>query len=272
MKKFSIPFLISLMALSCVSRRQLTYFQDKGASLEVDSAEFHSRLIIKYRIQPGDIIKVEVISTNEDVNRVFNAATAQQVPIGGFAGGSGGGLDPIFYLQGFFVDQLGYLTLPVVGKIHIAGLTIVEVKEAIEQELLRYFEAGTVTVRSVIPGINIKVIGDVRRPGRYVFFRNYVTVMDALAEAGDIDFVGNRTEVEIIRMTPRGFVFKTLDLTDRTVLASPDIFLEPNDIINVKPLPAKSWGIGTTGFQTFTGVLSVVSTLLTLIIVSRNLR
>lgn len=256
---------------SCVTRRQLTYFRDSGASILVDSAEFQQRLMIKYRLQVGDMVKVEVISTNKEVNDLFNLASSNLMNIGMMGGGPGSGLDPLFYLNGFSIDLDGEVRLPIIGTVKLAGKNLIEAQETIEKELHKFFEPGTVKAKVSFPGINIKVIGDVRRPGRYVFMRNYVTIIDALVEAGDIDFVGNRKEVEIIRMTANGYVFKTLDLTDRKVLASADIFLEPNDIINVKPLPAKSWGIGTTGFQTFTGVLSVVSTLLTLIIVTRSL-
>ncbi|GCD77315.1 sugar transporter [Thermaurantimonas aggregans] len=226
--------------------------------------------MIKYRLQIGDMIKVEVISTNKEVNELFNMASSNMMNFG-MMGGIGNGLDPLFYLNGFTIDLDGEVKLPIIGTVKLAGKNLMEAQEIIEKELHKFFEPGTVKAKVSFPGINVKVIGDVRKPGRYVFMRNYVTIIDALVEAGDIDFVGNRKEVEIIRMTANGYVFKTLDLTDRKVLASADIFLEPNDIINVKPLPAKSWGIGTTGFQTFTGVLSVVSTLLTLIIVTRSL-
>lgn len=248
----------------------MTYFRDSGTSISVDSAEFQQRLMIKYRLQVGDMIKVEVLSTNKEVNELFNLSSANQMQFG-MMGGPGAGLDPLFYLNGFSIDLDGEVNLPIIGIVKLVGKNLLEAQEVIENELHKFFEPGTVKAKVSFPGINVKVIGDVRRPGRYTFMRNYVTIIDALVEAGDIDFVGDRTEVEIIRMTSNGYVFKTLDLTDRRVLASADIFLEPNDIINVKPLPAKSWGIGTTGFQTFTGLLSVVSTLLTLIIVSRSL-
>ncbi|MFN3952055.1 MAG: polysaccharide biosynthesis/export family protein [Thermaurantimonas sp.] len=272
MKQIITLISIAVFFSSCVPRRKLTYFQDiHKASIEVDSAEFQKRLMIKYRLQVGDLVKVEVLSTNKEVNEIFNVSAMPQVPLG-MMGGQGGGLDPLYYLNGYTIDINGKIKLPVLGEVYIAGKTLLDAQEIIEKELYKFFEPGTVSVKLSFPGINVKVIGDVRRPGRYVFFRNYVTIIDALVEAGDIDFVGDRTEVEIIRMTPNGYVFKTLDLTNRAVLASADIFLEPNDIINVKPLPAKSWGIGTTGFQTITGLLSVISSLLTLVIVYRSLR
>lgn len=270
----NIFLLIALLSflISCVSRKQLTYFRDTGVSIIVDSAAFQERLMIKYKLQVGDMIKLEVISTNKEVNDLFNMFSTNSMMNMGMVGGIGSGLDPLFYINGFSIDQNGYVRFPIIGEVKLAGKNLIEAQDAVEQELFKFFEPGTAKAKLSFPGINVKIIGDVRRPGRYTFMRNYVTIIDALAEAGDIDFVGNRKEVEIIRMTTNGYVFITLDLTDRKVLASEDIFLEPNDIINVKPLPAKSWGIGTTGFQTFTSLLSVVSTLFTLIIVSRNIR
>ncbi len=272
MKNNFVLFVLFLVFISsCVSRKRLTYFRGSAnPEIHVDSAEFQSRLLLKYKLQVGDFIKVEVITANREVYEIFNINNLQQIPFMG-GGGQGSGLDPIFYLSGYTIDIHGNINLPIIGEINVAGKSIFEAQEAVEKELHKFFEPGTVSAKLTFPGVNIKVIGDVRRPGRYVFFRNYVTVIDALVEAGDIDFVGDRTDVEIIRMTSNGYIFKKLDLTDRNVLSSPDIFLEPNDIINVKPLPAKSWGIGTTGFQTFSGILSVITSLLTLIIVSRSL-
>ena len=260
--------LISLMLVllaSCVSRKKLTYLQDSGTALLQDSAVFQSYLMSDYKLQVGDIITVKVKSINEELNKMFNLNTAEQIPMG-----VAQGADLIFYMMGYPINNYGEIKLPVLGDIKITGLTIDDVKKVIEQELTKYFDIETVIAQIQLIGINFKVVGDVAAPGRYVIYRNYANIFDALAEARDITFVGDRRQVEIIRMTQEGYKVITLDLTDRAVLNNPDFFIRPNDLINVKPLPAKSWGIGTTGFQSLASVLGVISTLLTTIVVVRS--
>ena len=265
-KRLCILAIIVLSLASCVSRKKLTYLQDNGTALLQDSATFQGYLKSDYQLQVGDIIQIKVKSINEELNKMFNLNSAEQIPMGGQAGGA----DLIFYMMGYPINNFGEVKLPVIGDIKVTGLTIDEVKLVVEQNLEKYFDIETVIAQVQLIGINFKVVGDVAAPGRYVIYRNYATIFDALAEARDITFVGDRRQVEIIRMTQEGYKVITLDLTDRGVLNNPDYFIRPNDLINVKPLAAKSWGIGTTGFQSLASILGVISTLLTTIVVVRS--
>ena len=90
-------------------------------------------------------------------------------------------------------------------------------------------------------------------------FQERATILEAIANAGDIPIEGNRKEVRILRQYPHGQEIHRLDLTDIKVMQSPYYYIQPNDVIIVDPLPQKSLGTGTNGIQTFTTILSIIT-------------
>ena len=188
---------------------------------------------------------------------MFNAASDQR--------GNMNAGDLIFYLNGYSIDPDGYIDMPVIGKVYVMGKNIDEIKTIVEQKLREYFKEDAAFVNVQLAGVRFSIIGDVSRPGKYVIYQNQVNIFEALAMSGDITMVGDRKNVQIVRSTPQGVHTIELDLTDKDIIASQYFFIQPNDIINVKPLNVKSIGIGTTGFQTFASVLGVLASTATLI-------
>lgn len=86
-----------------------------------------------------------------------------------------------------------------------------------------------------------------------------VSVLEAVANAGDITVVGNRKEVMIIRQYPQGVQTFSIDLTNYNALQSPYFYLQPNDFVYVKPLKQKTWGTGTTGIQSLSTIFTILS-------------
>ncbi|GAB5558162.1 MAG: hypothetical protein SchgKO_23750 [Schleiferiaceae bacterium] len=189
---------------------------------------------------------------------MFNPTNIQQNNINGG--------DIQFYLNGYSVDNEGFIETPILGKIQVQGLTIEETKDLVQQKLLNYFQEDAVFASVQLAGIRFSVVGDVQRPGKYVIYQNQANIFEALASAGDIAFVGDRRNVQIIRQYPEGVKVFEVDLTDKAVLSDATYMLQPNDIINVKPLSAKSWGIGTTGFDTFASILSILASSILIVV------
>lgn len=247
-----------LFATSCVSPRQLKYLQDQGET-QTDSSGYQTLDRSQYKVQINDIITVNVRSFDSEATQPYNIA-------GSDAGNNFVGGDLIFYLSGYSIDQQGNIELPVLGPIHVAGLTIDEIKKKVETDLnTNYFKDSAVYVTVQLAGIRISVVGEVARPGKFTIFENQVSIFEAIANAGDATFVANRKEVQVIRQYPDGVKIHEIDLTDRNVINSPYYFLQPNDIVNVPPLKVKSVGTGTTGIGTFTTILSAVSSVLLIV-------
>ncbi|WP_417608019.1 polysaccharide biosynthesis/export family protein [Owenweeksia hongkongensis] len=254
MRKVLILTLLALVAVSCVSKKRLTYLQQSDENADSTVYQLQRN---KYNVQPNDILNINVRSFDKETSELFNSSQTQSMNMN--AG------DLIFYLTGYTVDLNGDIDMPILGKINVAGSNTDEIKTLVEAELNNYFRDNAVYVTVQLAGVRYSVIGDAARPGKYVIYQNQVNIFEALAMAGDITMVGDRREIEIVRQIGTGVEILTLDLTNSEVLSNPDFFIQPNDIINVKPLGVKSFGIGTTGFQSFAAVLGVLASTATLI-------
>ena len=253
---------VAALMPSCVSRKKLTYLQFDEATKAKDSVEYKLERRA-YHLQINDIVNIDVRSLNPEANLLFNSTPAGSQNLN--AG------DIIFYLQGYSVDPEGNVYLPVLGNVRVLGLTIDELSDTLDSKLAKYFQTGSVYSRVQLAGIRFSVVGDVSRPGKYVVYQNQATIFDALALTGDITIVGDRRNVQIVRQYPEGVKLFELDLTSSNILSDPRFFIQPNDIINIKPMRVKTWGIGTTGWQSITLGLSAVASALTIIFTLNSL-
>ena len=120
-------------------------------------------------------------------------------------------------------------------------------------------------------GVKYTTLGEIEDPGTKVLYQERVNIFEAIANSGEIKFEGDRTDVMIIRPYPGGSKIIHLDLTDKKVLESEYYFIQPNDMIYIKPLPQKSWGTGKTGLESLTTILTIVSALATTVLLFRTL-
>ena len=117
-----------------------------------------------------------------------------------------------------------------------------------------------------LTGLRFTVTGDVGRTGTQTLFQERVNIFEAIANAGDIEMTGNREDVMIIRQYPQGEKIHHLNLLDIEIMKSPYYYIQPNDVIYVKPLKQKSWGFGVTGRETLITFVSVLSLLTTTVL------
>ncbi|MGB0177018.1 MAG: polysaccharide biosynthesis/export family protein [Owenweeksia sp.] len=257
--------LLVFFASSCIPSSKITYLQETDNMEKVSDSLFINNVQnAPYQVQINDILNISIRSFNEASSNLFNVVNPNTQ--GNLAAG-----EVLFYLNGYSVDRQGYVDIPVLGKVYVLGKDVEDIKADIIIRLKDYFQEETYFVTVQLAGVRFTIVGEVRSPGKYIIYQNRVNIFEALASAGDIEFVGNRKEVQIIRQQPGGLQFFTVDLTKKDVVVDPRYFIQPNDIINVKPLPAKSYGIGTTGFATIASVLTVLSSTLLIIVNLQNL-
>jgi polysaccharide export outer membrane protein len=257
MKKIIALIGLAFLIGSCVPIERLTYLQ------EGESKPDYKLQRSSYLLQANDILSITIRSYDIETSQYFNISTNSNQ---GLQAG-----DILFYIQGYSVDLGGNINLPILGQVAVTGKTIAEIQVLVETALKPYFTEEAVNVTVQLAGIRYAVVGEVNSPGKYVVYQNQVNIFEALANAGDISIVGDRKEVMIVRQMPEKVETFYLDLTDSRVINDPHYFIQPNDIINVQPLRQKSFGIGTTGFETFSQLLSVVASTITLIIAINSL-
>jgi polysaccharide export outer membrane protein len=257
MKKIIALIGLAFLIASCVPIKRLTYLQEGEAKPDYQLQRS------SYLLQANDILSITIRSYDIETSQYFNISTNSNQ---GLQAG-----DILFYLQGYSVDLEGNINLPILGQVAVTGKTIAEIQVLVETALKPYFTEEAVNVTVQLAGIRYAVVGEVNRPGKYVIYQNQVNIFEALANAGDISMVGDRKEVMIVRQMPEKVETFYLDLTDSRVINDPHYFIQPNDIINVQPLRQKSLGIGTTGFQTFSQLFSLLASTITLIIAINSL-
>lgn len=269
MNKRNIGILLILGLLisiqSCVPKRKMVYLQqDKGVSQ--DTLQSFTYQKEEYRLQVNDVIDVQIRSLDEKANEIFGNGALTSGQVMNASTSSGGDL---YYITGYTINDSGYVDLPILGNIRVVGLTIPEIKQTIEQEVKKYFSKFFLAVK--LGGVRYSALGEFSRPGKYVILQNQVTIFEAIAHAGDLTTVAQRDVVTLIRQYPDGTRIHKLDLLDQSIIGSPYYFIQPNDVLYVEPMKQKSYGVGVTGAQTITTVVSVVSTSLALILAIQSL-
>lgn len=184
-------------------------------------------------IQPDDILAVNVTSPSSIVEdkgnttiAIFNSggtAFSSNSTLGGGATNS----------NGFLVDPSGYIDYPFIGKIKLGGLSIREAKEALSKKLQNYVKEPVVEVRIV--NYHVTILGEVGHAGTITAPNHKISIIDALAAAGDIPITGRKDNVTVIRETEGTREFAHLNLNSKEVFKSPYFYLKQNDIVYVEP-------------------------------------
>jgi polysaccharide export outer membrane protein len=238
----------------------MTYYQGEPTK-ESEISKLNNQ---PYRLQVNDILYIDIKADNPKIVSMFKNVESSS----GNTTKGGDGL----YFNGYTIDRHGNIRIPYIGEINVLGYTTKEAREKIEMELGKYFknpEQIFVTVK--LAGIRVVVTGEVSSPGTLNLMQNEVSIIDAIANAGEITEVGNREDVIIIRKTLDGVKKYHLDLTNIDIFNSNHFYIQPNDIVYVPPLKQKSWGTGTTGFQTFSTVVTVLSFIASSVLLVKNL-
>ncbi|MDR3011477.1 MAG: polysaccharide biosynthesis/export family protein [Sphingobacterium sp.] len=241
-----------LMFSSCGSRKNMVYLQADSTQLN----NIYERNIPK--IQPNDILTIVVTAADPKVTMPFNPIS--MMPNGNLTQQTDLALRPTYT-----VDNNGDVLLPILGKVHIAGLTRTEAIEKLREELERYIKEPGVNIN--FNNFRVSVLGEVARPGSFVLPTERVTVLEALGMAGDMTIRGVRENVMLIREVDGKKSVHRLDLTKQDVLNSPYYYLSQNDVVYVEPNKAQinnsKLGSNTNVIISIAGLLITVISVLT---------
>lgn len=263
MKKiYAITVLVlSVLASSCVPQKDILYLQNKDDATK--TSHIISEVQKPYRVQVNDILNIRVKALDQELVKMFNPAgdinlnaeSAERA-----------------YFDGFTVDLHGDIRIPTLGNIKVLGYSTEEIEKIIEKKLLdeQFKETANIFVTVKLSGLRFTANGEVGTPGTITMFQERVNIFEAIANVGEIPITGDKKDVLIIRQYPQGQQIHHLDLTDVDVMKSPYYYVQPNDIIYVKPLRQKSWGTGTTGVQSLTTLVSVLTLVTTTILLIKN--
>jgi len=248
---------VAMLMGSCGSTKDVAYFQN---SKDVDLS--NSAYLYDARIMPKDQLTITVSTTEQDAAVPFNLTVPTPYTAQSRSSYSQA------MLQMYLVDNDGNVNFPIVGTLHLGGLTKAEAENLIQREIKPYMsEAQNPIVTVRMPGYQITVMGEVTRPGTFTVSREKITILEALAQAGDLTIYGVRNNVKLIREDAQGRkTIQELNLNDANIINSPYYYLQQNDVVYVTPNKVKaqnsSVGSMTTLWFSATSILISLTSLL----------
>ncbi len=241
--KILAAFTLVLWATSCVPKKSVIYLQ--GQQNPNNSSSNYEPLI-----QQDDMLYIHVSSTVSDAVVPFNIDSQ-------LLGNSGGTFDS--QKQSYLVDNSGNIEFPIIGTLSVSGYSLNKLKSILKEKLLVYVKDPVINIRLL--NFKIAVLGEVVNPGLITVTSQRITVLEALAAAGDLTPFGRRENILLIREYQGVKTYNRIDLTKAEFVNSPLYYLDQNDVIYVEPRKAKidSAAIGPN----VTAIVSILGFVLT---------
>jgi polysaccharide export outer membrane protein len=237
---------------SCKVPKNVAYLQ----GIDDISGEIREKMSQMYntRICEDDLLTINVSSWDPTVTIPYNPPaysfyqqSEQQV-----------NTNTVQNLFTYMVDKEGYINFPVLGRIHLAGLSIHEANTRL-QDMIRD-AVPDVLVNVQIVNFKVGIFGEVARPNVYTIRNNRISIIDLLVMAGDLTINGKRENLLLCRDNNGEKVFVRFDMTDPAIFASPYFYLQQNDIVYVEPNDAKKKNANFSSAQQYS--LTIISTIL----------
>lgn len=260
MKKIFLLLLIPLLIGGCSSYKKSIYLRNDEV---LEKAQQNNKQYV-YRVMPKDELTITVSTSDPASSVPFYRKIGQAKDQASSAQGMNNAK-----LLDYLVDNEGNIDYPVLGKLHVAGLTTRECEALIRKELQQYLnEVPNVTVRT--SNYKISVLGEVKSSGTYTVSDERINIFQALALAGDMTVFSVRDDVQLLREDSLGNRrVLHLDLTSADIALSPDYYLQQNDIVYVKPTKAKVHSnTFSNNSSTWVSLMSLAATIASLVIVA----
>lgn len=242
--KYLLVLPILLLIVGCAGRSEYELLQSEK---QTNNNVHVSDRSIEYRILPQDRLAIslykdptqgaEVVSTNE--------------------------LGQSMNQNGILVDTAGNISLPLIGKVHVAGMSQTQAADRITARYKKYLNTPSVYLE--VMNKRLFVLGEVNKPGVVEIDKEKMLLFEALASAGDLTDSAIRNEIVILTNTKSGISMRTVDLTNLDTMKYASLMLRPNDIVYVKPSSWKSFRVAsddfTAPFETITKIAAPFVTL-----------
>lgn len=248
------------LACSCRAPKDIVYFQGVD-NLTVEKLSEMSQSY-STKITYDDLLSISVAAWDPASVTPFNPPT--------FAYSTEGD-QPLFPSQSLYtylVDKKGNINFPVLGEMHVIGLTKQELAEKIQKKLAdKYVENPLVNVQLL--NFKVTMMGELLRPGSYSIKNDRITILDAIGMAGDLPITANRKNILVIRENNEQKEIYRLDITDPAIFASPCFYLKQNDVVYVEPVKNKQRARTSSDrqfsmslFSTIVSSLSLITTMI----------
>lgn len=224
--------IVALLFNSCISRKEIAYFQDKNDEYPPKTIAENPD-IQKYEptIKPNDIISIYIASLSPEASSFFNTVNSKNADTEERTSGLPAAI-------GYLVDVNGNIEIPLIGQVKLGGLTTLKAAAEIKTRLEKFLLNPT--VKLYYENYRITVLGEVARPGVYNVPNEKMTLPEVIGLAGDLTIFGKRENILVVREEEGKKSFARLDLRNKDIFSSPFYYLHPNDLVYVEPNRGRS--------------------------------
>ena len=250
-------FLSYLLSASCVSTKRVVYFSDLPDTISSSAPVVMTQIatFVDPKIESSDnlAVTIQTITQNDKTNAPITSNTTSTFNA----------------LNGFLVDRSGYIELPLIGFVKVAGLTTSEARELVKQKAKEFYKDPVVNVR--IANFDITVLGDVTKPGILTLPSEKTTILDVIAMSGDLSLTARRDNILLVRTENNEKKFVRFDMRSTKIFQSPYYYIKQRDIVYVEPNKSKVQTSDNTFIRNL-GIISSLISLASLIVVFRSIK
>lgn len=264
MRKQTWIWLAAIMALcllstACTTQKKLSYFNRITAE-SADTINPHFSQMPSTRIKAGDALVITVNGLDAEAVLPFN------LPVVAHSAPGSAQLATTQTQQSYLVDINGNITFPILGTLHLAGLTKEEAIEYLQKSLEPHLKSPVVTIKFI--NYTVTVMGEVNRPGKYTINNERATLLDVLGMAGDLTPYGKRNNILITRENNGKLEFTRINLNSDELFRSPYYFLQQNDVIYVEPNSVRA--MSSQNISLYLSMITTLGSLATVIVTVLN--
>ena len=233
MKQIKLLFLFlsaAILLVGCGRAKELAYFHDAARDSAQPIGQSYQCVVHK-----GDLLHIYVSAEDAESVIPFNQETNRAVATSDLMANATSASELSASAVGYLVDNQGDILFPVVGRMHVEGLTLEGVSRLVELNLMMRDLVNQPVVTTRLLNFRVAVLGEVNQPAWVQVEGARLTILEALAMAGDMTIYGLRDKVHVIRDNNGVVTTGTLDLTSQELFDSPYYYLQQNDVVFVEP-------------------------------------
>lgn len=216
-----IVFFLAYFFVSCIGYKKTLYFQ--GGKEALPPPNFSET----YKLRIHDILQIKISNPDAESPSVLSAEQS---------GVQSNVADA--YFRDYYINDSGFVELPVMGKMKLTGYTIIQVDSIISQKAVEYYSNVTVDVK--LASFKFMALGEFKKPGQCFVSNETCTIYEAISIAGDATDYANNKKLQLIRTLEDGSKkIYYINLTDYSSFNSNNYYMQPNDILYLQPQKAK---------------------------------
>lgn len=225
MKNVLLYLIAALAMAGCTTKEDFVLFHDTNISspqAKSSVVDLSHAAQYEYKIKPHDRISITMYNHPELGTTSVQSQKQDE--------------------NGVLVNARGDVRLPLIKSVHIAGLSQTEAQKKLEKAYSTYLEDAELYLE--VLNKRAYILGEVNKPGEVRLYNEKTTLLQMLAQAGDLTNEANRHAIVVLKNRYNKVYTETVDLTGTNSIKLANLMIYPGDIVYVAPNNIKSINVG----------------------------